>query len=867
MVTSYLKSKLNGVFLISSTFFLGYIGLILQFIWLRDVQVVIGNAQVSLVLTLVIYFLGVSLGTQIFSSRSQKRDEVLARLFLSVLGVLIFSFIHIFLSAFSPHIYGVLKNMSSEYVGFLFPVVYSTMLIGLPAVCIGGQLPLLIALCHKIFPTQKDWVRTLVYGGYSLASMVGILMIGFIYPFFLGFEKSLLLHQSMLLVFLFVVNGMIGEKDKLIKEFFSICRLRELGFSNFFLHTRKYLLVIAFLSGCLSFILQLGFIRLLSLVVRNSLFTITAINSVFIVAVSVGAFSVTWLVKKRIIAGEILIFASLFVAAASAVIVFIFASATDWFTGLTFQTSHLVFLGSVIKISLTVFFVPLIITSFIFPTLLITARKRELSTLISSNVLGVIIGLIVGNFLLLPQLGIVKTLWVVSAGYTGIALLLLTKKKKKIASVLVGGALVLTVMLTFFADFLLVPDALLQNFDIRSITHTSSGPLMVLDKKRSASGQDRRLVLNNYYTLGGTSAIKDEQWQTHLPLLLKPQAKDVFYIGMGTGVTAAAAAYYPVEKVVVTELLAEIFPITRVFFTEVEPLYQDSRFHLHQTDGRTFLSREDNEYDVIIGDLFNPWSQGVSDVYSVEHFQTVNARLQPDGLFVQWIPVHEWKREELLLILATMRQVFNQVTLWRGNFSPTHPVIALVGHKNTESIDMSALEAHVSSLSQNGEWSQTIPQLIVPNPIEKEPVSERERVNRLIRLDDTPTAFLLQYYITSFSGRDDFLTEVNTLDKPLFEFMSSQFSSDQFYGISQHLSGNNWASLQDELRETDSVFFDSYLSSLESRQKKFVQAGSVLENLYFQLYQLQAHSNAASDTSLKDDINNKVSNYEEIIVY
>ena len=41
----------------------------------------------------------------------------------------------------------------------------------------------------------------------------------------------------------------------------------------------------------------------------------------------------------------------------------------------------------------------------------------------------------------------------------------------------------------------------------------------------------------------------------HLPLLVKPAAKDVFVLGMGSGVTAGAALAYPIERLDIAEKL------------------------------------------------------------------------------------------------------------------------------------------------------------------------------------------------------------------------------------------------------------------------------------------------------------------------
>ena len=51
-----------------------------------------------------------------------------------------------------------------------------------------------------------------------------------------------------------------------------------------------------------------------------------------------------------------------------------------------------------------------------------------------------------------------------------------------------------------------------------------------------------RIKVNNFYSLGGTDARNHEERQTHLPLLMHENPKSVYFLGMGTGITAGAAA-------------------------------------------------------------------------------------------------------------------------------------------------------------------------------------------------------------------------------------------------------------------------------------------------------------------------------------
>jgi len=59
----------------------------------------------------------------------------------------------------------------------------------------------------------------------------------------------------------------------------------------------------------------------------------------------------------------------------------------------------------------------------------------------------------------------------------------------------------------------------------------------------------------------------------------------------------------------------------------------------------------------------------------------VKDRLNPGGLFVQWLPAYQVTEFEFHVIGRTMLEVFEQVSLWRGDFTPFDEVVAFVGHR------------------------------------------------------------------------------------------------------------------------------------------------------------------------------------------
>src|SRR5262249_22233646 len=94
----------------------------------------------------------------------------------------------------------------------------------------------------------------------------------------------------------------------------------------------------------------------------------------------------------------------------------------------------------------------------------------------------------------------------------------------------------------------------------------------------------------------------------HLPLMMRPESKDVFAFGMGSGITAAAALTHPIERLTVAENCAPVLRAAKLFDPWNHGVLTDSRSHIVGEDARTVLKLSPQKYDIIIAEPSNPWT-------------------------------------------------------------------------------------------------------------------------------------------------------------------------------------------------------------------------------------------------------------------
>jgi spermidine synthase/MFS family permease len=152
----------------------------------------------------------------------------------------------------------------------------------------------------------------------------------------------------------------------------------------------------------------------------------------------------------------------------------------------------------------------------------------------------------------------------------------------------------------------------------------------------------------------------------HYPTLFHPEPRRVMIVGLGSGVTTAAVLAHPVEAVTVAEISPGVVEASRWFERANRAYWNDPRLRLRVEDARNVLLVEPDLYDVVISEPSNLWMSGVASLYTQEFYQLVRSRMHPGGIFVQWLHSYEMTESDLKLVLRTLRSVFPHATVFRS---------------------------------------------------------------------------------------------------------------------------------------------------------------------------------------------------------
>jgi spermidine synthase len=160
-----------------------------------------------------------------------------------------------------------------------------------------------------------------------------------------------------------------------------------------------------------------------------------------------------------------------------------------------------------------------------------------------------------------------------------------------------------------------------------------------------------------------------------IPGLLHGQVKSALVIGLGTGMTAGSLLDLPeLEHLTVMEIERAVPRAARLFARWNGNLLDDPRVELEILDGRLALSRTERRFDLITADPLHPATRGSSDLFSLEHFQSMAAHLEPGGVASQWLPLYELSTRDVRTVVATWTAAFPHTSAWLTAYD-----LALIG--------------------------------------------------------------------------------------------------------------------------------------------------------------------------------------------
>lgn len=396
-----------------------------------------------------------------------------------------------------------------------------------------------------------------------------------------------------------------------------------------------------------------------------------------------------------------------------------------------------------------VFLLPTILMGLAYPlvcmvtTVSLSTLGRSAGLSYSIGTAGGILGSLAVGFAMLPAIGLQRSVFAVSALAMATGFIALAKSASRKALWWIPFASAVPALALFVIFEISGVNIGMGVKTADNIVFAQEGVMGTVRVTQKNQNGPLKLIVNNYQlATSGDVAVRFG----HIPLILKPDAKDVLLISLGSGITAGAVGLHDkVERIECVEIVPTLLEAQRLFTRENRKIVSDRRFHLTFWDGRHYARVTKRKYDVVIADLFQPDSAGVGYLYSLEHFRNVKATLKKGGIMAQWLPLYQLSPDSLKVIMRTFAEAFEHVEVFSGDINSEYPALALIGSAEPLAINPESL---MKSLSE---------------PAIKEDIMEHS----------DPLSFL-SFYVMDRAGVMEFAkgSPLNTDDKPVIEYQA-----------------------------------------------------------------------------------------------
>jgi spermidine synthase len=151
-----------------------------------------------------------------------------------------------------------------------------------------------------------------------------------------------------------------------------------------------------------------------------------------------------------------------------------------------------------------------------------------------------------------------------------------------------------------------------------------------------------------------------------IPALFHPRIENALVIGLGSGTTAATLRRFPLSKLEVAEIAPGVVKAAKEYFSDInDRFWEDPRVELELDDGRNYLHfRPPNSYDLIVSEPSNPWTAGVSALFTEEFFTEARAKLRPGGVLCQWFHYYNMSLDHIRLLIRTFSRHFPEAAVF-----------------------------------------------------------------------------------------------------------------------------------------------------------------------------------------------------------
>jgi predicted membrane-bound spermidine synthase len=670
----------------------GFSGLIYESIWSHYLKLFLGHAAFAQSLVLVIFMGGMAIGAWLVSRYSSRwKMPLLAYAIVEVvIGLLAMVFHDVFQSIIDVFYFSILPGIGTPTVGSLLKWSAAALLIFPQSVLLGMTFPLMSAGILRRYPSTPGGSLAMLYFTNSIGAAIGVLVSGFWLISEVGLPGTIFTAGLLNIGLAITVWVLIKLDPDPIAPAIPAAESE----SSEAREVTSLFLVAAFITGAASFIYEIGWIRMLSLVLGSTTHSFELMLSAFITGLAFGGL---WIKRRIDNVGDPVRFSGrvqILMGTAALLTLPVYSMSFEWMVGLISALqytdagfavfnlfSHLIALAVMLPAT---FLAGMTLPLFTFVMMKSGNGEKAIGRVYAANTFGAIVGVVFAINIGLPLLGL-KNLIVFGAALDvilGIVLIARSTESRRtlqvVGSSLVGVVAIGIILFGFSLDQRVLisgvyRDGFIRTPDAVEVMYFEDGKTASISLAKFPNGlvaiatngkPDAAIYMGdeNDHSLDEITMVEIGS----LPLAYKPDARIIANIGMGSGLTTQTLLASPdIERVDTIEIEPKMAEAAeRGFRKRVERTFNDPRSFIQIEDAKTFFSLQNRRYDMILAEPSNPWVSGVASLFSAEFYNTITNYLVEDGLFVQWLQLYEFNDLLVISVLKALSPNFSDYVIY-----------------------------------------------------------------------------------------------------------------------------------------------------------------------------------------------------------
>ncbi len=672
----------------------GFSGLIYESVWTNYLKFFLGHAAYAQSLVLAMFMGGMAGGAWLSSRYNARiRNPLMAYAAIEALiGLFGILFHQLFVGA-SAFMYGtLLPGVDAPLAVEIVRWGMAAALILPQTLLLGATFPLMSVGILRAFPNTPGRSISLLYFTNSIGAVVGVLVSGFVLIEAVGLPGTVLAAGLINILLAIVVYRCAKGTARPPTP--------DAAPGQAAPPLLRPMLLVAMVTGLSSFIYEVSWIRMLSMITGASTHAFELMLSAFILGLALGGL---WLRKRidryaeplvalgviQLIMGAFALCSVLAYNPSMEIMLALFKTLRQG------ETGYLLFNYSSHALAMVMMLPTTFMAGMTLPLITLVLYRNgggeaAIGKVYSFNTLGAIAGIILAAMLLLPQLGLKTAVIIGAALDLALALYLFSRssmgRTRQTAAWGVVAAAILVGVLSPAFDTALMSSSIFRG----TATADYKQKKVLLHRDGRTATVDVTQVGDYHLTIstngkpdatvnpGTGTASADEPTMVllgALPLLLDTKIDTAAMIGMGAGMSADVMLMDPkLKQLDIVEIESAMVEGARLFGARSARVFNDPRSHIYVDDAKSYFSSHKKRYDVIVSEPSDTWVSGVSTLFTDEFYGRIRHHLTADGVLVQWVATYGSSPEIFASIMKAISKNFADYRL----YAPTDSVVVII---------------------------------------------------------------------------------------------------------------------------------------------------------------------------------------------